>query len=231
MQQDDQLQNIIDLIQKTGDKAIVLEKGRPAYVLMRLKDYEGLVLGKSEVRGLTEDELLDKMNREIAVWKDDQEKVKELEEEYGNNDIFDSDLGGVPDMVDKSWMRDPLPPMSEPMEDLYSDEPLGNGFDNDGEEDFVDFIKKEDSTDVDLPPIFDDSPRVEPDVDHILDDDDKFDVDAEMKKHNFDSSPSSFRSGSNLGFSALDTQAKKPLLPDSAADRFEENKYYVEPVD
>lgn len=81
-QQEDQLQNVIDLIQRTGDKAIVLEKGKPSYVMMRIKDYEGLILGKSGVRGLTEDELLDKINREIAVWKSDQERIKELEDEY-----------------------------------------------------------------------------------------------------------------------------------------------------
>lgn len=81
MNQENQLQSIIELIEKTGDKAIVLDKGRPAYVMMRLKDYEGLILGKAGVRGLTEEELLDKINREIAVWKSDQEMLKEIEEE------------------------------------------------------------------------------------------------------------------------------------------------------
>lgn len=82
MNQENQLQSVIELIEKTGDKAIVLEKGKPAYVMMRLKDYEGLILGKAGVRGLTEEELLDKINREIAIWKSSQEKIKELEGDY-----------------------------------------------------------------------------------------------------------------------------------------------------
>jgi len=82
MKQENQLQQVIDLIEKTGDKAIVLDGNKPAYVLMGLGDYERLILGKSEVQGLTEDELLDKINREIAVWKSEQEKIKEIEDEY-----------------------------------------------------------------------------------------------------------------------------------------------------
>lgn len=80
-----QLQLIIELIKKTSDKAIVLEGDKPAYVIMALKDYEKLLLDHSEVRGLTENELLDKINREVAVWKSDQEKVKEIEEEYAKS--------------------------------------------------------------------------------------------------------------------------------------------------
>ena len=70
-----QLQKAIDLVKKTGDRIIVFDSARSenVYVIMNIKDYENLVLGKSEVRGLTEDELLDKINRDIAIWKSDQE--------------------------------------------------------------------------------------------------------------------------------------------------------------
>lgn len=69
-----QLQKAIDLVKKTGDKIIIFDSinSNSAYVIMGLKDYENLVLGKSEVRGLTEDELLDKINRDIAIWKSGQ---------------------------------------------------------------------------------------------------------------------------------------------------------------
>lgn len=63
---------VIDLIKKTGDKCIVLdEEGEPVYVLMTFGDYQALVFGKSapEVAGLTENELLEKINRDIAAWK------------------------------------------------------------------------------------------------------------------------------------------------------------------
>ncbi|MDD4271508.1 MAG: hypothetical protein PHF50_01745 [Patescibacteria group bacterium] len=77
----DQLQKAINLAKKTGDKLIVFDSSKPdnMFVVMSLKDYENLVLGKSEVRGLTEDELLDKINRDIAIWKSDQEEAQNFE--------------------------------------------------------------------------------------------------------------------------------------------------------
>ncbi|MDP2709253.1 MAG: hypothetical protein Q8O93_04400 [bacterium] len=70
----DQLQKAINLAKKTGDRLIVFDSSKPenVFVVMSLKDYENLILGKSEVRGLTEDELLDKINRDIAIWKSEQ---------------------------------------------------------------------------------------------------------------------------------------------------------------
>lgn len=100
------LQKVVDLIKKTGDKAIVLDQnGDPNYVLMTFGDYEGLILGKSEVRGLTEAELLDKINRDIAVWKEGQKvqdsDVEELDllKESSNfrsfSEAFDSDINQI----------------------------------------------------------------------------------------------------------------------------------------
>ncbi len=89
---DNQLNKIIGLIQKTGDKCVVFNPTNEAYVVMTLKDYEKLVLGKSEVHNLTEDELLDKINRDIAVWRSLRElENKEVEwdevlsEQFGRN--------------------------------------------------------------------------------------------------------------------------------------------------
>ncbi|MFA6306951.1 MAG: hypothetical protein WCV70_03420 [Patescibacteria group bacterium] len=77
----DQLQKAINLAKKTGDKLIVFDSSKPenVFVVLSLKDYENLVLGKSEVRGLTEDELLDKINRDIAIWKSDQSEAENIE--------------------------------------------------------------------------------------------------------------------------------------------------------
>jgi len=77
----DQLQKAINLAKKTGDKLIVFDSSKPenVFVVLSLKDYENLVLGKSEVRGLTEDELLDKINRDIAIWKSDQSEAENFD--------------------------------------------------------------------------------------------------------------------------------------------------------
>ena len=88
------LQKLVNLLKKTGDKAIVLdERGDPSYVIMTISGYEDLILGKSGVADLTEDELLDKINRDIAIWKDSQE-LKELSVDQYN---FARDIGGYDD--------------------------------------------------------------------------------------------------------------------------------------
>jgi len=75
-----QLQKAINLIKKTGDRLMIFDSRKPdnVHVIMNLKDYENLILGKSEVRGLTEDELLDKINRDIAIWKSEQDYSESL---------------------------------------------------------------------------------------------------------------------------------------------------------
>ncbi len=42
-------------------------------MVMSFFDYEKLVEGRSEVKGLTEDELLAKINRDTEIWKGDSE--------------------------------------------------------------------------------------------------------------------------------------------------------------
>ena len=68
-----QLQKVINLTKKTGDRIIVFDNNKPedTFVVMSLDEYEKIIIGKSEVRRLTEDELLDKINRDIAIWKSD----------------------------------------------------------------------------------------------------------------------------------------------------------------
>ena len=70
----DSLSKIIELLHKTGDRCIILDRDKSAFVIMSLKDYEKLILNKSQIQGLTEEELLDKINREIAVWKSEQDE-------------------------------------------------------------------------------------------------------------------------------------------------------------
>jgi len=63
------LENIINLIKKTGDKCIILNQGKPSYVIMGVKDYEDLVLHRYQIKDLTREELLDKVNKEVAIWR------------------------------------------------------------------------------------------------------------------------------------------------------------------
>jgi len=70
------LQKAIRLAKITGDKIIVIDSAKPedAFVVMELEEYEEFVLGQSEIRSLTEEELLDKINRDVAIWKSENEE-------------------------------------------------------------------------------------------------------------------------------------------------------------
>jgi len=71
------LEKIIELIGKTGDRCIVLNhRGEPAYVILTLANYQSLVGGRPELSGLTEAELLERINRDIAAWKASQDENK-----------------------------------------------------------------------------------------------------------------------------------------------------------
>lgn len=108
-------QKLVNLLKKTGDKAVILdESGEPGYVIMTVADYEDLILGKSGVSGLTEVELLDKINRDIAIWKDNQELRELSVDQYnfakdlgdylpeGNLSNFsDNDSNSVPNIIDE----------------------------------------------------------------------------------------------------------------------------------
>lgn len=69
------MDKVLELAAKTGDKVIVLSENHDPYVVMSVKEYEALLHGSSSVKDLSEDELLDKINRDIAVWKASQDNL------------------------------------------------------------------------------------------------------------------------------------------------------------
>lgn len=97
----DKLQRALDLSRKTGDRVIVFDSinSNDPYVIIGLDEYEKIVIGRSEVRDLTEEELLDKINRDIAIWKSDNEdselerksinQIKKTQEKLDNFDCLE----------------------------------------------------------------------------------------------------------------------------------------------
>lgn len=72
----DNLNKIISLIKRTGDKIIVLNEGEPALAIMSFKDYEKLAL-KQDIfeKDLTKERAADKINnKEIIFQKAEQEE-------------------------------------------------------------------------------------------------------------------------------------------------------------
>lgn len=70
----DRLERFINLIAKTGDKLLVYDRHNPddSFVVVGLSQYESLVSEANGVRGLTEDQLIDKINSDITLWKSSQ---------------------------------------------------------------------------------------------------------------------------------------------------------------
>ena len=71
---------ILELIRKTGDRFLVEDEQGNLFVLLNANDYETLTLEQSLVKDLSEEELLNKINKDIAVWKAKQEDEKILED-------------------------------------------------------------------------------------------------------------------------------------------------------
>ncbi len=90
------LDRLIDLAKQTGDRLIVHDplEGKDV-VILDVDTYEHLVLGKRSVQYLSERELLDQINRDIAVWRANQEyedlrfRSAALEKELVDNPPFD----------------------------------------------------------------------------------------------------------------------------------------------
>lgn len=87
----EQLKKILDLVNRTGDRVVIYDAASPdsSYVVMNLDAYEGLLgepkkspsTAKSEQKvDLTEEDLTDRINREISIWKN-QENPEFLSEE------------------------------------------------------------------------------------------------------------------------------------------------------
>lgn len=81
-----QLQKAINLAKKTGDRLIIFDNlaSDNGYVVMSLDEYEKILSPRQEIISLTEEELLDKINRDIAIWKseNDSEKVSQVFNEF-----------------------------------------------------------------------------------------------------------------------------------------------------
>lgn len=64
---------ILDLIRKTGDKYIFDDEAGETFVVMALDDYETYLFKNNQLKNLSEEELLNKINKDIAIWKSSQE--------------------------------------------------------------------------------------------------------------------------------------------------------------
>lgn len=137
-----QFDRIINFVKKTGDKTIVIKEDAE-FVIAPLLEYEKLIDAKHDIKKLSEEELLDKINREIAVWRESQEErdggfdaladYSEIEDD-GEDEVLYEEL---PDKV----VFPPNSPWRE-RDDLFADMPdedkewgiEGNDYDGRGDD-------------------------------------------------------------------------------------------------
>lgn len=62
------------IAQDTGDRVIVISETTEPMVIMRLKEYASLMGYREKVQALSENELLERINRDIAMWKQSQQE-------------------------------------------------------------------------------------------------------------------------------------------------------------
>ncbi len=73
---DAQMEKIFKLIKKTGEKVVVI-KDDNEFVISSLDEYLRLIEDHGQITQLTESQMLDKINRDIALWRQAQEEAGE----------------------------------------------------------------------------------------------------------------------------------------------------------
>ncbi len=90
------LEKVLELTAKTGDKVIVISETHEPFVILALKEYQALMTHNTNLQELTEQELLEKINRDIAVWKASQE---DLSTDYNLDQFKVEEKTKVPDVA------------------------------------------------------------------------------------------------------------------------------------
>jgi PHD/YefM family antitoxin component YafN of YafNO toxin-antitoxin module len=141
-----QLDKIIYFVKNTGDKVIVL-KDDSEFVVIPLDDYESLFRHKKQLAGLTEEEMLSRINREIALWRESQKICTD------ESDFPEDNQDNVDDYFPSSRLKDDDFYYNH-LDEVSDDDPWVESDwleDEEGEEAFDDF-DPEDEEDWDLPP-------------------------------------------------------------------------------
>jgi len=66
-----QLNRVIKLMRRTGDRVVIMDnESEEVVVLLDMDNYEKLLSGERRVEELSEEELLEKINREVGLWRE-----------------------------------------------------------------------------------------------------------------------------------------------------------------
>ena len=99
--QSSQINRVIKLVKRTGDKTIIMDNESDAVMmLMELGAYENMLDRSSGIEKLTEEELLEKINRDVAIWRAYNDK--ERSEAYDDVPVYTPKPAEKPVVVEKS---------------------------------------------------------------------------------------------------------------------------------
>lgn len=111
------LKKIIDLIKKTGGKYIISDEfGEPSCVVLSIDDYEHILakngndysdVYRGKIKSLTDLEMLDKINVDIAFWKEsrENEELDSLVEDLAKNTEGNEDYSNELDEEDRYYLE------------------------------------------------------------------------------------------------------------------------------
>lgn len=100
------LHDLIDLAKQTGDRLIVHNPMEDTdVVIMDIESYKHLVLGRRPVHQLNEKQMLDQINRDISIWRANQEQEELFAKSFA---------------LEKELSENPLP---DPFEEDYAHQP------------------------------------------------------------------------------------------------------------
>lgn len=129
----DQLKKALEVAKRTGDRVIIVDSSDPqnkASVIMNIDEYEKMLSYKEnyreDIKGLTEEQLIDKINSDIALWKEE-EQEEEME------DLFPSGSDLEEDMEEESMYY--YPEIVEDHPEVSSEEKEETSFEEGEEED------------------------------------------------------------------------------------------------
>lgn len=89
----DKLSRLQDLIKKTGDKIVLVsESDDHDLIIMPLSEYEKLIEPAKALKDMDEKELLNRINRDISLWKENQAEKDWEEDELNFNPPWSDDL-------------------------------------------------------------------------------------------------------------------------------------------
>ena len=61
-----------DILNLAGGRYIIVENGNPKYIVMNFDEYRAAVLDRKQVQNLTEEELIERINSDISLWREKQ---------------------------------------------------------------------------------------------------------------------------------------------------------------